>query len=119
MSEQIPYIKIFFSDDFKTRIRALAKRYRSIRNDLQPLINDLQSGNFIGDQIQGTGYTVFKVRLKNSDISKGKSSGYRVIYQLKDNTCILMLLIYAKSDQTDISTNQIRDVINKFYQWLT
>ncbi|CAC5342029.1 MULTISPECIES: type II toxin-antitoxin system RelE/ParE family toxin [Planktothrix] len=116
MSEQIPYIKIFFSDDFKTRIRALAKRYRSIRNDLQPLINDLQSGNFIGDQIQGTGYTVFKVRLKNSDISKGKSSGYRVIYQLKDNTCILMLLIYAKSDQTDISTNQIRDVINKFYQ---
>jgi hypothetical protein len=30
-----------------------------------------------------------------------------------------MLLIYAKSDQTDISTNQIRDVINKFYQWLT
>ncbi|WP_026794481.1 MULTISPECIES: type II toxin-antitoxin system RelE/ParE family toxin [Planktothrix] len=116
MSEQIPYIKIFFSDDFKTRIRALAKRYRSIRNDLQPLINDLQSGNFIGDQIQGTGYTVFKVRLKNNDISKGKSSGYRVIYQLKDNTCILMLLIYAKSDQTDISTNQIRDVINKFYQ---
>ncbi|OIP67362.1 MAG: addiction module antitoxin [Oscillatoriales cyanobacterium CG2_30_40_61] len=116
MSEQIPYIKIFFSDDFKTRIRALAKRYRSIRHDLQPLINDLQSGNFIGDQIQGTGYTVFKVRLKNNDISKGKSSGYRVIYQLKDNTCILMLLIYAKSDQTDISTNQIRDVINKFYQ---
>ena len=116
MSEQIPYIKIFFSDDFNTRIRALAKRYRSIRNYLHTLINDLQSGNFIGDQIQGTGYTVFKVRLKNSDISKGKSSGYRVIYQLKDNTCILMLLIYAKSDQTDISTNQIRDVINKFYQ---
>ena len=69
---------------------------------------------FIGDQIPGTGYTVFKVRLKNSDIQKGKSSGYRVIYQLKDNSCVLMLVIYAKSDQTDIAVQQIRDIINNF-----
>lgn len=114
MSELISSIEILFSDDFKARLRLLAKRYRSIRNDLQPLIDDLQVGNFIGDQIPGTGYAVFKVRLKNSDIQKGKSGGYRVIYQLKDNTCILMLLIYTKSDQTDITANQIRDIINKF-----
>jgi mRNA-degrading endonuclease RelE of RelBE toxin-antitoxin system len=67
-----------------------------------------------GDRIPGTGYTAFKVRLKNSDIQKGKSSGYRVIYQLKDNSCVLMLLIYAKSDQTDIAAQQIRDIINNF-----
>ena len=86
----------------------------SIRDDLQPLINEIQVGKFIGDQIPGTGYTVFKVRLKNSDIQKGKSSGYRVIYQLKDNSCVLMLVIYAKSDQTDIAVQQIRDIINNF-----
>jgi mRNA-degrading endonuclease RelE of RelBE toxin-antitoxin system len=78
------------------------------------LIYNLQIGKFIGDQIPGIGYTVFKVRLKNSDIQKGKSSGYRVIYQLKDNSCVLMLLIYAKSDQTDIPAQQIQDIINKF-----
>jgi len=78
------------------------------------LIDDLQAGNFIGDQIPGTGYIVFKTRLKNSDIQKGKSSGYRVIYQLRDNSCILMLLIYAKSDQTDIAVKQVQDIINKF-----
>jgi mRNA-degrading endonuclease RelE of RelBE toxin-antitoxin system len=114
MSEEIPSIQILFSDDFKVRLRTLAKRYRSIRTDLQLLIDDLQAGNFIGDQIPGIGYAVFKVRLKNSDIQKGKSSGYRVIYQLKDNTCILMLVIYAKSDQADIAANQIRDIITKF-----
>jgi mRNA-degrading endonuclease RelE of RelBE toxin-antitoxin system len=114
MTEEIPSIKILFSDEFKERLRTLAKRYRSIRTDLQPLIDDLQTGKLIGAQIPGTGYTVFKVRLKNSDIQKGKSSGYRVIYQLKDNSCILMLLIYAKSDQTDIAAKQIRDTINKF-----
>jgi mRNA-degrading endonuclease RelE of RelBE toxin-antitoxin system len=114
MSKGIPSIKILFSDEFKDRLRNLAKRYRSIRTDLQPLIDDLQIGKFIGDRIPGTGYTVFKVRFKNSDIQEGKSSGYRVIYQFKDNSCVLMLFIYAKSDQTDIAAQQIRDIINKF-----
>jgi len=52
MTEEIPSIQILFSDEFKDRLRSLAKRYRSIRTDLQPLIDDLQAGNFIGDQIQ-------------------------------------------------------------------
>ena len=68
MTEEIPSIKLLFSDEFKDRLRTLAKRYRSIRTDLQPLIDDLQIGKFIGDQIPGIGYTVFKVRLKNSGL---------------------------------------------------
>ncbi|MEB3227086.1 MAG: type II toxin-antitoxin system RelE/ParE family toxin [Synechocystis sp.] len=114
MAEEVPSVQILFSDEFKARLRTLAKRYRSIRTDLQPLIDDLQAGNFIGDQIPGTGYTVFKVRLRNSDIPKGKRSGYRVIYQLKDDSCVLLLLIYAKSDQTDVGVKEVRDIINKF-----
>ncbi|HAG82798.1 MAG TPA: addiction module antitoxin, partial [Cyanobacteria bacterium UBA12227] len=39
MSEEKPSIEIFFSDDFKLRLRSLAKRYRRIRTDLQPLID--------------------------------------------------------------------------------
>ncbi len=68
MTEEIPPIKLLFSDQFKDRLRILAKRYRSIRTDIQPLIDDLQIGKFIGDQIPGIGYTVFKVRLKNSGL---------------------------------------------------
>jgi mRNA-degrading endonuclease RelE of RelBE toxin-antitoxin system len=113
MTDEIPQIQIVFSDEFKTRLRTLLKRYRSIRNDIQPLLNELQSGNFIGDQIPGTGYTVFKVRLKNSDIQKGKSGGYRVIYQLRGDTYILLVVIYSKSDQDDIPANQIRDIIDR------
>ncbi|GAB4230018.1 MAG: hypothetical protein Kow00121_58840 [Elainellaceae cyanobacterium] len=106
--------QIFFSDEFKERLRTLAKRYRQIRSDLQPLLDNLQAGNFIGDQISGTGYTVFKVRLKNSDIQKGKSAGYRVIYQLKDSVCILLVTIYSKSDQNTIAADKIREVITNF-----
>jgi mRNA-degrading endonuclease RelE of RelBE toxin-antitoxin system len=112
MTNETPQIQLVFSDEFKTRLRTLIKRYRSIRTDLKPLLDELQSGNFIGDQIPGTGYTVFKVRLKNSDIQKGKSGGYRVIYQLSGDIYILLVVIYSKSDQDDIPANQIRDIID-------
>jgi mRNA-degrading endonuclease RelE of RelBE toxin-antitoxin system len=108
------FIQIFFTTDFQGQLRKLAKRYRSIRADLQPLIDNLQSGNLPGDQIPGTAYTVFKVRLKNSDIQKGKSGGYRVIYQLRDNTCILLVVIYSKSDQSNFPVDQIREIIATF-----
>ena len=97
-------------------LRTLAKRYRNIRNNSQALIDQLQLGNFIGDKIAGTGYTVFRVRLKNSDIQKGKSAGYRVVYQLRDNLCVLMILIYSKSDHSDIAATHIRNIINQFEQ---
>jgi mRNA-degrading endonuclease RelE of RelBE toxin-antitoxin system len=112
MTNETPQIQLVFSDEFKTRLRTLIKRYRSIRTDLKPLLDELQSGNFIGDKIPGTGYTVFKVRLKNSDIQKGKSGGYRVIYQLSGDIYILLVIIYSKSDQDDIPANQIRDIID-------
>lgn len=116
MTNDTPQIQLVFSDEFKTRLRTLIKRYRSIRTDLKPLLDELQSGNFIGDKIPGTGYTVFKVRLKNSDIQKGKSGGYRVIYQLSGDTYILLVIIYSKSDQDDIPANQIRDIIDSVWK---
>ncbi|MDY7014053.1 MAG: type II toxin-antitoxin system RelE/ParE family toxin [Cyanobacteriota bacterium] len=114
MPEETPAVTLLFSSEFKARLRALAKRYRSIRADLQLLLDELRSGNFVGDRIPGTRYVVFKVRLKNSDIQKGKSAGYRVIYQLSSNTCILLILIYSKSDRSDIPATQIREIIENF-----
>jgi mRNA-degrading endonuclease RelE of RelBE toxin-antitoxin system len=106
--------QIVFSDEFKDRLRTLAKRYRQIQADLKPLLDNLQSGHLVGDPISGTGYTVFKVRIKNSDIKKGKSAGYRVLYQLKDSTYILLVVIYSKSDQRNIAADKIRKIIESF-----
>ena len=114
MPDEQPQFQVLFSDEFKERLRTLAKRYRQIQADLQPLIDSLQAGNLVGDQIPGTGYTVFKVRLKNSDIQKGKRAGYRVIYQLKDFAYILLVTIYSKSDQNTIAVDRIREIITDF-----
>jgi mRNA-degrading endonuclease RelE of RelBE toxin-antitoxin system len=46
-----PSIQILVTPDFQGQLRKLAKRYRNIRSDLQPLFDDLESGNCPGDQI--------------------------------------------------------------------
>lgn len=109
-----PSIQILVTPDFQGQLRKLAKRYRSIRSDLQPLFDDLERGHCPGDQIPGTAYTVFKVRIKNSDIQKGKRSGYRVVYQLRDKICILLVTIYSKSDETTLAASEIRGIIERF-----
>jgi addiction module RelE/StbE family toxin len=106
-------VEVRFTPPFKRRIKSLSKRYRQIQADIQPIIDELASGNFIGNQISGIESTVFKVRIKNSDIPTGKSGGYRLIYQVISTELILLLLIYAKSDQADVSLEEIEDAINK------
>ena len=57
-------VEVNLTPRFQKDLKDLAKRYRSIRKDLQPLIQELQAGNTPGDRIQGLDYQVFKVRLK-------------------------------------------------------
>ncbi len=104
--------KIALTPRFKRDLQELGKRYRSIRTDLQPLIEQLQAGEILGDRIAGVKYQVFKVRLKNSNIQKGKSGGYRVIYYLKTDEGIILTTIYSKSDLSDVTNETIEEAIN-------
>ncbi|WP_231865552.1 type II toxin-antitoxin system RelE/ParE family toxin [Anabaena sp. FACHB-709] len=97
-------------------MRTLAKKYRSIRNDIQPVIEQLEQGELPGDQIPGIGYTVFKLRVRNSDTQKGKSGGYRLIYYVKTATGIILLTVYTKSEQVDIAADDIQSIIADYEQ---
>jgi mRNA-degrading endonuclease RelE of RelBE toxin-antitoxin system len=109
-------IQIALTPRFKKDLRELAKRYRSIRSDIQPLIEQLQAGETPGDRIAGVKYQVFKVHLKNSNIQKGKSGGYRVIYYLKTAQAIILATIYSKSDIFDVNNEIIEEAIARYEQ---
>lgn len=110
-------VQVDLTPEFQQNLRDLAKRYRSIRSDIQVVIQELRVGNFVGDRLTGIGegYVVLKTRLKNQDIQKGKSAGYRMIYQVESPTSVLLLTIYPKSDREDISIKEIRNILNEFY----
>jgi mRNA-degrading endonuclease RelE of RelBE toxin-antitoxin system len=114
MSNEPTPIEIDLSPRFTRDLRDLAKHYRRIRVDLQPIIDQLLQGETPGDRIQGVQSVVFKVRVRNSDIQKGKSGGYRVIYYLKDQDRILLITIYAKSDREDIDVETLITIITEY-----
>ena len=107
-------IDVQLTPEFKRNLRTLAKKYRHIRDDVDPVIEALQAGEILGDQIPGVGYTLFKVRVRNQDSASGKSGGYRVIYYLRASTNIIMVTIYSKTEQADISAAQIRRIVGEF-----
>ncbi len=109
----LPPISIEFTPEFKRNVRTLAKSYRSIRSDIDPFIKQLQNGETPGDQIPRVEYTVYKVRLGNSDAQKGKRGGYRVIYYLKTPSTIILVTIYSKLEQGDISSEAIQNAIEE------
>ncbi|NDJ16902.1 type II toxin-antitoxin system RelE/ParE family toxin [Myxacorys almedinensis] len=67
-----PIVQVEAARTFTRDLRTLAKKYRSIYQDVQPIIEELQNGNIVGDQIPNIGYAVFKVRIRNTDIQKGR-----------------------------------------------
>jgi mRNA-degrading endonuclease RelE of RelBE toxin-antitoxin system len=113
------FIQVEASQTFNRNLRSLAKKYRSIRNDIQPVIEQLERGELPGEQISGIGYEVFKLRVRNRDIQKGKSGGYLLIYYVKTVKGIILLTIYTKSEQADIAADEIRSIIAEYEQRAT
>ncbi|NJM63269.1 MAG: type II toxin-antitoxin system RelE/ParE family toxin [Oscillatoriales cyanobacterium RU_3_3] len=109
-----PSIEIRLTPEFQRKLRTLAKKYRQVQADLRPIVEQLQFGALLGDRIPGLGSPVMKVRLKNSDIQKGKSGGYRLIYWISSPESIVLLDIYSKSEQQDIEVAEIRQIIKEF-----
>lgn len=109
-------VQVEFTPAFQTQIRKLKKRYRSIQKDLTPLLEALAAGETPGEQIPNTGYDVFKVRLPNRDAQRGKSGGYRVIYWLKTAKKRILLDIYSKSDQSNVDSSAISQIVERLAQ---
>lgn len=104
---------VHYAEAFKRQLKRLRRKYRRIRTDIEPLIEALSAGDTPGDQIQGIGYTVYKARVRNTDAGRGKRGGYRVIYYLADRDAVLLVTVYSKTEQSDISADQIQQIIEE------
>jgi mRNA-degrading endonuclease RelE of RelBE toxin-antitoxin system len=107
-------IEIRLTVEFQRKLRTLSKKYRQIQRDLEEILQQFQAGNFSGDRLSGVGYEIFKARVKNSDIKKGKSAGYRLIYWIYSANTIVLLDIYSKSEQEDIEVKEIQRILVEF-----
>jgi len=102
------------TDIFLKNIKQLSKKYRRIKKDFLPLLEELEAGQFIGDPISGFDNEIYKARVPSSDQQKGKSGGFRLIYYtVLENKEIILLTMYAKAKQSNIRKNEIQKILDQ------
>ncbi len=99
---------------FERQLLRLQNKFPLLVDDFEIIVDQLERGQILGDQIPNLAYEVYKVRLPNRSVKKGKSGGFRVIYYVKTQELIGMLSIYVKSEQTDIPLPEITALIEEF-----
>ena len=110
-------MRVVTADRFDRQARRLRRRYRLVDLDIDRLIAELGHGVRPQDErLQNMGgMRVFKARLRNTSAQRGKRGGFRVIYRVMDDgTIILLLLIWSKTDISNVPDSEIRRVASKY-----
>jgi len=98
---------------FKRTVKRLKKKFPSVNKDLDSIFSQLENEPPIGVPIPLINAPVYKVRIKNSDIQKGKSRGYRLVYKFDEkNKMITPLILYFKAEKTNVFNREIRDMLD-------
>ena len=106
----------FFSTSFKRSLKWLAKKYPRIKDDVRVALHALEQSPQLGMVIPA-GYSIRKLRVRNSDVGRGKSGGYRLLYLVRpDRNLICLLLVYSKSDQAAVDRTELAHLVNLLRQ---
>lgn len=74
----------------------------------------IEEGELPGDPIPGLLDKVYKARCASSDMKRGKSGGYRVIYYLEGrDSKIYLLSIYSKAQRENIPVDEILQILKE------
>ena len=108
-------IQVQIASTFKHEANSLGKRYKSLKEDITELIENLKDNPFLGKDLGGG---VHKIRLAIKSKGHGKSGGARVITHTEIITemtdgIVRFLSIYDKSEQSTISDKRIQQLLKE------
>ena len=109
----MPPLKIDLSAPTFTRdLEEAIKRHRSVRTDLETVLQSLEQNPNIGDWIPGLGEEVRKIRIGVKKDGIGKSKGYRLIYKVdREISVITPLFFHFKPDLALVPSKDILEVL--------
>lgn len=101
--------------EFDHRAKRLAKKYKSLKSDLQQLVTILRQEPTHGTDLGGG---VYKIRLAIASKSSGKSGGGRVItYTIKiaepNRYEVTLLTIYDKSEISNVTDEYTKELVRQ------
>ena len=96
---------------FDKQLKRLAKKYPSLKTEYATLVEELEDNPTKGTSL---GNNCFKIRLAIASKGSGKSGGARVItHTYIENEIVYLLSIYDKSEQSDISDKELKELLSE------
>lgn len=97
--------------NFEREAKRLIKKYKSLKNEINALIDSLEKTPEQGTHL---GNDIYKIRLAVKSKGKGRRSGARVMTKVKIvDRMVYMFSIYSKGEKDDISDNEIQELIKE------
>ena len=101
--------RVFTSHKFDKDLKRLSKKFPSLKKEYAELLEQIKANPQDGTPI---GHNCYKIRLAIASKGKGKSGGARVItYVYVKGTTVYLLTIYDKSEQSDITDNELQSLL--------
>ena len=100
-------------DEFDRRARRLAKKYKSLKDDLRTFQQEIMQNPLMGIDL---GRGVRKIRMAIGSKGKGKSGGARVLtltVLVSEDADVTLLTIYDKDEIDNVSDEYIRWLISE------
>ena len=105
-------VNIELGPEFKRQFKRLAKKYHSLKNDLDAWRKEILKNPLVGDDLGGG---VRKIRMTISDKGKGKSGGARIltlnVMVSEDGMNVTLLTIYDKGEISNVKDEFIEFLI--------
>lgn len=102
-------MKFIYLPTFVRRLKELAKKYPSIKNDFSSLLKELEANPRTGTEL---GKDCYKIRLTIKSKGRGKSGGARLITCVKiPMDAIYFFTIFDKAEQDSISDGELKKFI--------
>lgn len=96
-------------ESFEKQLKRLTKKYKSLKEDIKPLIDSLETDPSQGDYL---GNDCYKIRLGISSKGKGKRGGARIITCVKVvNKNVYLLSIYDKSEKENLDDLELHRLL--------
>jgi hypothetical protein len=97
------------TDDFDREIKKLSKKFPSLKNDFQNVIDNIEKELALADDL-GEGFRKIRINIKSK--GKGSSGGGRIItYETIiaiNNKSVLFALIYNKGDYDNVDLSVLK-----------
>lgn len=103
--------KVSLTPTFLQSVRRLARKYRKVASDLEPVIAAVALRPTLAGVIPGSG-DIRKARARSTDMGRGKSGGFRILYVWDEPAdTVRFLLCYAKTERDDVTQAELSELL--------